>query len=172
MARSQRSRKNQPPPESPGAAFRSAIAATGRLHLQAGLQAIKADEGRGQISASDPRAVLGSAMIDDDCKPAYPNDSRWDYVIGYDRSKRAVAYFIEVHSAETSDVSKVADKLTWLRRYLNEDSQRALAAIPHEHHWVASGRINIPEHTPQFKRLNGNLRKLGLRGPVKSLEIR
>jgi len=171
MARAKRSRKAERPLLSGDSAFRDAIAATDRLQLMAGLQAIKDGEGKGQISGNDPRHVLGSVAIDDDCKAAYPNDCRWDYVVGYNRAGQAIAHFIEVHSAETSEVSKVADKLGWLMKYLQEPPQRKLAAFSREYHWVASGRINIPQHTPQFKRLNSSLRKLGLRGPVKSLEL-
>ena len=102
---------------------------------------------------------------------AYPNDSRWDYVVGYRRSKKAVAHFIEVHSAEASDVSKIQEKLEWLRGFLQEEAQGSLAALSREFHWVASGRINIPKHLPQFKRLQTTLRKAGLRGPAKQLTL-
>ena len=78
---------------------------------------------------------------------------------------------ISTHSAETSDVSKIQDKLIWLRAFLQEKAQGGLAALPHEFHWVASGRINIPKHLPQFKRLQTTLRKLGLKGPTKQLTL-
>jgi hypothetical protein len=155
----------------PSVAFEKAISEAVHLRLRPGLQAIKPSEGKGQISAKDPSSVLGSVAIDDDCLMAHPNAARWDYVIGYARSSAPVAFFVEVHSAETSEVSKVEDKLAWLHGYLREEPQRKLAGLPREVHWVASGRISIPQHTPQFKKLNTTLRKLGLRGPVKSLVL-
>ena len=91
----------------PKAVFRNAVDTAEHLEWKAGLGAIKRGEGRGQINAADPDRLLGSAYLDGDCMSAFPNAPRWDYVIGYDRSNEAVAYFIEVHSAETSEVSKV-----------------------------------------------------------------
>jgi hypothetical protein len=155
----------------PQAAFGEAISKASHLRLQPGLQAIKRGEGKGQISGKEPPRILGSVAIDDDCLKAHPNAPRWDYVIGYKRSESAAAFFVEVHSAETSNVSEVEEKLLWLRRFLEEESQDKLAALPREVYWVASGRINIPKHTPQFKKLNTTLRTLGLKGPVKSLEL-
>ncbi len=155
----------------PASAFEKAITEAAPLQRRAGLQAIKRGEGKGQISGREPTRILGSVVIDDDCRGEHPNAARWDYVIGYNRSGSAVAFFVEVHSAETSEVTKIADKLTWLKDFLEDGPQRSLAAFPREYHWVASGRINIPRHTPQFRMLNSTLRKQGLRGPVRSLEL-
>lgn len=80
---------------------------------------------------------------------------------------QAIVSFVEVHSAETSGVSEVEGKLLWLREFLGLEPQRTLAALPREYHWVA--RINIPKHTPQYRRLNAGLRTQGLKGPVKAL---
>jgi hypothetical protein len=82
-----------------------------------------------------------------------------------------VAHYIEVHSAETSEVAEIERKLDWLERFLQDDAQRGLAALPRAYHWVASGRINIPQHTPQYKKLQTSLRKRGLNGPIKSLVL-
>jgi hypothetical protein len=155
----------------PGVTFRNAIGSANHLKWKIGLQVIKRSEGGGQISGGEPERLLGGAAIDDDCLMAYPNANRWDYVIGYRRSRKLVAYFIEVHSAETSDVSKIEKKLEWLREFLRQDAQKELAALVREFHWVASGRINIPKHLPQFKRLQTTLRKLGLKGPAKQLVL-
>lgn len=155
----------------PKKTFRAAIDGADHLQWREGLQAVKRGEGAGQITAREPGKLLGSACIDDDCLASHPNDSRWDYVIGYERSKAAVAHFVEVHSAETSEVSKIEEKLAWLLGYLEEDPQAELKSLRREIHWVASDRVNIPKHTPQFKRLNTSLRKSGLKGPVKSLEL-
>jgi hypothetical protein len=156
----------------PADLFDTAIRTTNpRLLLKPGLQAIKKREGHGQIVADDPQRLLGSAAIDDACRPAYPRDERWDYVIGYNRAGRAFAHFVEVHSAETSEVSKMERKLRWLRDFLLQPSQRKLAALDHEFHWVASGRFNIPQHLPQYRTLTTTLKKAGLRFPVKKLVL-
>ncbi|HKQ70788.1 MAG TPA: hypothetical protein VJT73_15685 [Polyangiaceae bacterium] len=153
------------------ATFREAIEAASHLKWRAGLQAIKNREGGGQISSDDPERVLGGATIDDDCLKAYPTANRWDYVVGYRRPHQVLAYFIEVHSAETSEISKVEQKLHWLRQFLRQETQEALAKLPREFHWIASGRINIPKHVPQYKRLVTTLRTLGLRGPTRQLKL-
>ncbi|TKC91471.1 hypothetical protein [Polyangium fumosum] len=151
--------------------FRDAVNACKPLHYRKGLQAIKKSEGKGQISGEDSSKVLGSVGIDDDCRPTHPESSRWDYVVGYDGSKGVTAYYIEVHSAETSEISVVEKKLDWLLTFLQDASRRNLAALPREIHWVASGRNNLLPHTPQYKKLQTTLRKRGLRGPVKNLVL-
>jgi hypothetical protein len=157
---------------SAAAVFDEALRETSpRLDLKPGLRAIKKGEGHGQIVAEKPKQLLGSAAIDDDCLSAYPNANRWDYVVGYERGGKAVAYFIEVHSAQTSGVSEMEKKLQWLRGFLGEAPQKKLAALYREYHWVASGKINIPRHLPQYKHLNTTLKKAGLCGPVKQLTL-
>ena len=64
------------------------------------------------------------------------------------------------------------DKLRWLRDYLHAEPQCELADLKREIYWVASGPVNIPRHTPQFRKMNTTLRKRGLKGPVKSLRLR
>jgi hypothetical protein len=156
----------------PADLFDAALRTTNpRLPLKPGLQAIKKGEGHGQILAEDPQRLLGSAAIDDACRPAYPKSERWDYVIGYNRAGKAFAHFVEVHSAETSEVSKMEKKLRWLRDFLQKPSQKELAALDHEFHWVASGRFNIPQHVPQYRTLTTTLKKAGLRFPVKKLVL-
>jgi hypothetical protein len=150
--------------------FRQAIEVADHLLWKPGLTAIKKSEGAGKIDGN-PKFMLGGACIDDDCKAAHAHGSRWDYVIGYQRSHEAIAHFIEVHSAETSEVSAVEKKLHWLRDLLAKDAQEPLAKLTSEYHWVASGRINIPRHLPQYKKLQTTLRKLGLKGPVKHLTL-
>lgn len=158
--------------DTPAAVFDAAIRVTApRLALKPGLKAIKKGEGHGQIVAEDPKRLLGSAAIDDDCRASEPHGNRWDYVIGYGRASKAIAYFVEVHSAETSEVLKVEKKLRWLQDFLLQRSQEKLAALDREYHWVASGRINIPKHVPQYRTLQTTLRKAGLRGPTERLVL-
>lgn len=155
----------------PKRAFRRAVEAAEHLSFQDGLGAIKRGEGGGAIRARAQERVLGSACMDDDCRKAWPNAARWDYVVGYARENQAVAHFIEVHGVETGDVSEMEKKLRWLLDYLQRAPQTELANLRRELHWVAASSIRIPKHTPQYKKLHSTLRKLGLRPPVKSLEL-
>jgi hypothetical protein len=150
--------------------FAEAIAAIESLNLVTGLGAIKRGEGKDRIHVQ-PAALLGSVAIDRDCRASHPEGNRWDYVIGAKRAKREHAFFVEVHSAETSGVTEVEKKLGWLLEYLDGDAQQKLRSLPREIHWVASGRVNIPKHLPQYKKLQTTLRQRGLLGPVTRLEL-
>ena len=152
--------------------FRKAIDQADHLQLKNGLAAVKRGEGKGQILAEDSTRILGSVNIDDDCCRTAPNANRWDYVIGYDRSGQIVAYFVEVHSAVTSEVSTIQKKLDWLlQEFLRDEKCQELAALQREIHWVASGAIKIPQHTRQYRFLKTTLRKKGLLGPSKQLTL-
>jgi hypothetical protein len=150
--------------------FQRAVEQADHLRFVPGLDAIKRGEGRGRISV-DPNAALGSTAIDADCKSACPNASRWDYAIGARLDGREHAFFVEVHSAETSGVSEVEKKLAWLLDFLRCSNQAALNSLPRRFHWVASGRVNIPKHVPQYKKLTVTLRRKGLLGPDTSLAL-
>lgn len=152
-------------------AFGAAIAEAEHLQLRPGLQALVRSEGASQVLASNPKKLLGSANIDRDCRAAHPQATRWDYVIGYERSGEPVAHFVEVHSAETSEVSKMSRKLNWLCEYLAQPPQAKLARLRREFHWVQSGRFNIPKTTPQYRLLQTTLRKRGLNWPVARLTL-
>ena len=83
--------------------FKEAIFATPLLKnaYKNGLQAL--GNYSNKVRPSDTKKCEGSVDIDAAVKGIYPNDSRWDYAIGYD----GTTYFIEVHSAETSQVTPV-----------------------------------------------------------------
>ena len=150
--------------------FQEAIETAEHLKLVVGLGAIKRSEGAGQIDTGAAN-LQGSVAMDDDCRSAYPTSARWDYVIGTRRQRGDVAYFVEVHSAETSEVSKMTAKLDWLMEFLARDQQAPLARLQRAVHWIASGRINIPKHTRQYKLLKTTLAQRGLIGPSKQLTL-
>lgn len=161
----------KPKRATPAETFRDAVGACPPLRHQKGLQAIKKGEGKGQIAGQETGKILGSVDIDGDCLSDHPQSHRWDYVVGYDREGELVAHYVEVHSAETCEITTIENKLAWLLDFLRADGRRALGKLPREIHWVASGRINIPQHTPQFRKLQTTLRNRGLRGPVKMLVL-
>lgn len=151
-------------------AFSKLLAAAEHLRYCDGLSAIPPREGRHKITAKDTRHLLGSANIDDDCLQTYPNDNRWDFVVGYQKSTGAFAHFIEEHSATSGEVSCMGRKLNWLKRYLNRPANALLKQLPRQFHWLAHDSIRIPTHLPQYRHLQ-RLRGQGLCGPVRQLEL-
>ena len=92
------------------------------------------------VDVSDSRQLTGSVDLDAQTRNAYPRDSRWDYAVGYG----VAAYFLEVHPAETSEVSTVLRKAEWLERWLRDHApalQRLSAT--RSRYWVPSGRNDI-----------------------------
>jgi len=62
-------------------------------------------------------------------------------------------------------------KLTWLIDFLNRDANSALSRLDREYWWVASGKVDIPKHIKQYKRLLKLRSKHRLQGPVKHLQL-
>jgi hypothetical protein len=54
-----------------------------------------------KINAVDTRLFDGSVDIDTCTTINYPNANRWDYALAYNKK----VYFVEVHSANTSQVN-------------------------------------------------------------------
>lgn len=111
-----------------------------------GLQALKGNSSK--ISVCNQRNLLGSVNIDDCTKGFYPNDSRWDYAIGYAQK----AWFVEVHPANTSNVKEMVRKVQWLEGWL-QDSGIQLANIRRDplHYWIPSGKVCISKTSPQYR---------------------
>ena len=122
---------------------------------QPGLQALAGNHRR-LISCSDDRCLTGSVDLDDALGQEQPNEPRWDYGVGYRHQDDEYAVWVEVHSAQTSEVKQVLRKLRWLKDWLNADGQplRRITAdngsIP-AYVWIASGRNRLPRHTRQAK---------------------
>ena len=56
-----------------------------------------------KVSVSDTHLLQGSLDIDTCTTAKYPNSNRWDYVFAY----KGEAFFIEVHSANSSEVKTI-----------------------------------------------------------------
>ncbi|MEB3356034.1 MAG: hypothetical protein VKK04_04860 [Synechococcales bacterium] len=95
-----------------------------------------------------PRKCEGSVDIDTAVKTQYPTSSRWDYALGYDGE----THFIEVHSAQTSDVESVLRKLQWLKDFLAQDAP-ALNREPKKFHWIAAGKVSVLPGSSESRRL-------------------
>jgi hypothetical protein len=95
--------------------FQEAVKSTPQIGncYQIGKQAVKKDE-RTKIEFSDPRKCGGSLFIDECVQNEYPNDNRWDYAIDY----KGFTHFIEVHTANDSEVKVLLKKLQWLKDWL------------------------------------------------------
>ncbi len=105
-----------------------------------------------KVQVVNTKQLTGSVDIDGMVKDRYPEDARWDYVIGY----RQYAYFVEVHSAETSEVKTVLAKLKWLKNWLSTQAPGLvqIQSPVDPFVWIPSGRIGILPHSPQAMRLN------------------
>lgn len=117
--------------------FRKAIENTPDVQhgYREGLQAIvKAD--KRAVMVKDARRLDGSLNIDEETKMLYPNESRWDYAVGYDGK----VYYVEVHPANTSNVEEVIKKKLWLDKWLKEKapSMSALKAGSPKYQWAAT----------------------------------
>lgn len=106
-----------------------------------------------KIELQNSRECTGSVEIDECVRVNYPNANRWDYVFAY----KSATYFVEVHSAETTEVSVVLAKLQWLKDWLNTQAPE-LAKLKAEqpYYWIQSGRFSIPKTTPQYRRAAQN----------------
>ena len=138
--------------------FREAVRACPDLTPHDGLQALS-PASRGRIRPQNTRSVTGSVDIDKDLIEQFPEDHRWDYAVGYAGSNDVEkTYFIEVHPAETSEISCVIQKAEALKRWAQRCAPELWnMTVPREIHWIASGRCDI--------RLNDSYRrKLALAG--------
>ena len=62
-----------------------------------------------KIKVPEPEKIDGSLDIDATTVKLYPDNNRWDYALCYDGE----VFYIEVHSAITSEVSRMIKKLQW-----------------------------------------------------------
>ncbi|NCT73961.1 MAG: hypothetical protein GXC78_05480 [Chitinophagaceae bacterium] len=116
---------------------------------QEGLQAFKKDD-RNKIELNNPKLCEGSVDIDTTVTTLYPQSNRWDYCLSYDGE----VFFVEVHSANTSEVSTVIRKLQWLTDWLNNQAPRinALQAKRrHPFYWIQSNGFHILKTSSQFR---------------------
>ena len=117
--------------------------------FQAGLGAL--GKYRTRIQPTDERFLNGSIDIDSCTREKYPNENRWDYALGYNE----VVYFIEVHSANTSEVSVVLKKQEWLKNWLNLKAPliNKLKKAQPAFYWISSNNFNILKSSPQYRRI-------------------
>lgn len=128
--------------------FKTAIESTPLLKdaFKSGLKALGANSSK--VKPTDTKKCEGSVDIDTAVRSVYPNDSRWDYAVGYD----GVTHFIEVHSAKTDEVKPVLNKLKWLKEFLIEEAPN-LNKESKRFHWIASSGNHILPNSSQARQL-------------------
>jgi len=130
--------------------FKAAVEATRSIKncYQPGLRGFGANSAK--INLTNTSLCNGSIDIDACVREDYPNSNRWDYCFGYNNE----AYFVEVHSANTGEVSTMLNKLQWLKDWLNSDApalNSIKAKVPF--YWIQSGKYNILPNSPQSRRI-------------------
>jgi len=131
-------------------AFKEAVEQTEDVKncYKTGLQALGNHSKK--IEVSDTSKCEGSVEIDRCVESKYPQDNRWDYTLSY----KGKVYFVEVHSAETSEVSVVLKKLQWLKDWLNQQAPLIKKLSTDEPYcWIQSGRYNILKGSKQERLL-------------------
>lgn len=110
----------------PISAFRKAVEGTPDVAKGycSGLQALE-NVDKSAVKLKDKHKVDGSLNIDKETKLLYPKDPRWDYAVGYDDK----VFFVEVHPANTSNISEIAKKKEWLKNWLQSKAP-LLDALP------------------------------------------
>lgn len=103
-----------------------------------------------KIEVENPKLIDGSLDIDNAVKSLYPEDARWDYAVSYNGK----VYFIEVHPAMTSEVTKILKKLAWLKLWLQQHAP-LIDEIKSEtpYHWLQVSNCTILPTSPQYRRL-------------------
>lgn len=133
-----------------GNVFKLAIESTPDLKdgYREGLRAMGHNSVKVSVMGRD--GLMGSCDIDGCTNGLYPEAARWDYVIGYKQK----AWFVEVHSASTSNVGDMIKKVEWLEQWLKTKGQK-LAAIRKDyiHYWIPSGKVCITKSSRQYHAL-------------------
>ena len=104
-----------------------------------------------KVELGDTKKCEGSVAIDDCTESLYPQENRWDYVFSY----KGEAYFVEVHSAHTSEVSVVLKKLQWLKDWLNSKAPeiKKLQAKDKAFIWIQTNGNHILSKSSQNRLL-------------------
>ena len=129
--------------------------------LKNGLQALERKD-KDSIKYNSSRDLKGSVYIDKCLERHFPNEPRWDYVIGYkDR-----VFYVEVHPADnTRKVREILGKLDWLKH-----SAKKLGELEDSStfHWISTGSTNTSIKRGKYRQI---LAQNGIRGPVSILNV-
>jgi tetrahydrodipicolinate N-succinyltransferase len=106
---------------------------------QSGLQGLGKHSSK--IELTETTKCSGSVDIDACTTAKYPQSNRWDYALCY----KLEVFFVEVHTANTTEVSTVLKKLQWLKDWLNQEAPEInkLKAKEQPYVWVQSKGFQI-----------------------------
>lgn len=107
-------------------------------------------EYKSKIKVPEPSKIDGSLDIDGTTVKLYPTENRWDYALCYDSE----VFYIEVHPAITCEVSKMIEKLKWLKSWLVYKAPKIkelTTKARQPYYWVQTSKCNIPKHMRQYK---------------------
>jgi hypothetical protein len=102
-----------------------------------------------RVVVTDTTKLQGSVDIDACTISKYPQDNRWDYAFAY----KDEVFFVEVHSAITSEVKTVLKKLQWLKDWLVAQApeiNKLKAKSRNPFVWVQAKNFQIPKSAPQY----------------------
>lgn len=130
--------------------FREAVEATPDVSngLKAGLTAF--GKYSSKVDVGSIADLQGSIDIDTLTRKKYPNSNRWDYAFAY----KGEVFFVEIHSANSSEVSVVLRKLQWLKDWLSQQAPRINRLKAKEKrifYWVQSNGFAIPKTSRQYR---------------------
>lgn len=150
--------------------FKEAIERTRHLETayQTGLQALRAQD-RAHLEIENTRKVAGSADIDNALRAHDPHGNRWDFAVAYQHTNQTeeIVYWLELHTANDSQVKVVIRKARWLLNWLRNDGHR-LKKFEREIIWISSGPTSFTLSAPQKK----EMAEVGLRHKGSMLRIR
>lgn len=156
--------------------FHSAACDAGLLP-QAGKEAVEGSY-RAQIQVNKGGAFSGSVDVDGHFRAAEPQSHRWDYGIGVQLPNgQELACWVEPHPASsTGQVSKMLEKLAWLKSKLDTPAFKKLKAMTHasghtgsSYYWLrtVSGECRISANSKEARLLALQ----GLRMPAQHLTL-
>jgi hypothetical protein len=129
---------------------RSALVDGCKLHdrTQDGLQALKGDH-RSQLLQEEVRTAFADSLdLDEALRESFPEENRWDYLLGHSGSNSVVG--LEPHSAHSDQISTVIAKRAAAIRQLRPFLRRSDAVVAW--YWVASGRVDfVPMEKAVFR---------------------
>lgn len=145
--------------------FKTAVEATPDVKTcyKIGLTALKANSSK--VKLANQSACDGSVDIDSCLSALIPQSNRWDYCVAYNKE----VFFIEVHSARSSEVNTVINKLNWLKNWLRLNApeiNKLQAKSRTPFYWVQSSNYDILPNSPQYRRVI----QAGIR-PISVLEL-
>ena len=130
--------------------FKSAVEKTPDIApcFQAGLQALGKHSKK--IELEETLLCSGSVDIDACTTAKYPQSSRWDYALCY----KSEVFFVEVHTANTREVTAVLNKLKWLKDWLNAQApeiNKLKAKSQSPFIWLQSNNFKLLGGSKQYK---------------------